>query len=199
MAHVYAFEGLRPVVDASAFVHPEAVLIGDVVIGPGCYVGPGAVLRGDFGRLVMKTGSNLQDNCVMHSFPGREGVLEEDGHVGHGAILHGCRVGRNALIGMNAVIMDNADIGDGCIIGAMSFVKAGTVAEPGTLWMGVPAKMIRPVTPQELAWKTRGTAEYQGLAARSLTGLVTCEPLAAEEAGRPRLTGDHAPLVEAKR
>lgn len=198
MAQVYAFDGLRPVVDPTAFVHPTAVLIGDVVVGPRCYVGPGAVMRGDFGRLVMRAGSNLQDNCVMHSFPGRECVIEEDGHVGHGAVLHGCRVGRNALIGMNAVIMDNVDIGEGCIIGAMSFVKAGVVAEAGTLWAGVPARMLRPVTDKELAWKSLGTADYQALAQRCLTGLEPCAPLSEEEPGRPRLTGDNKPLGELK-
>jgi phenylacetic acid degradation protein len=111
MAHIYAVDGLRPVVDPSAFVHPAAVLIGDVIVGPGCYVGPGASLRGDFGRLVLEAGANLQDNCVMHGFPDKDCVVEANGHVGHGAILHGCRVGRDALIGMSAVIMDGAVIG----------------------------------------------------------------------------------------
>lgn len=194
----YAFEGLRPVVDPAAFVHPTAVLIGDVMIGARCFVGPGAVLRGDFGSLILEAGSNLQDNCVMHSFPGRDVVVEVDGHVGHGAVLHGCRVGRNALIGMNTVIMDNAEIGADCIIGAMSFVKAGTVTEPATLWAGSPARLVRAVSERELAWKTRGTQEYQTLAQRCREGLSPCEPLALAEPDRQRLAGSYAPLSEAR-
>ncbi len=195
----YAFEGLRPIVDVEAFVHPTAVLIGDVEVGGGCYVGPNASLRGDFGRLVMRSGSNLQDNCTMHSFPGREVVIEEDGHVGHGAVLHGCHVGRNALIGMNSVLMDNVEIGEGCIIGAMSFVRAGTVTPPQTLWAGSPARAIREVTLQEAEWKRRGTFEYQQLAQRCRRGLEPCESLRVAETNRPRLTGDYVPLKEWRR
>lgn len=192
----YAFEGLRPVVDPRAFVHPTAVLIGDVVIGPDCYVGPNASLRGDFGRLVLEAGANLQDNCIMHSFPGRTVVVEADGHVGHGAVLHGCLVRRNALIGMNAVILDNAIIGEESIIGAMSLVKAGAMVGPRSLWTGAPAAFARDLTDKDLAWKARGTAEYQALARRCLEGLVACDPLATEEPDRPRLKGDYRPLSE---
>ncbi|WP_165191471.1 phenylacetic acid degradation protein PaaY [Caulobacter soli] len=194
----YGFEDLRPVVDPTAFVHPTAVLIGDVIIAPGCYVGPNAVLRGDFGRLILEEGANLQDNCVMHSFPGHEAVIEAAGHVGHGAILHGCRVGRNALIGMNAVIMDKAEIGADCIIGAMSFIKAGTVTAPATLWAGSPARPVRAVSEQERAWKSQGTQEYQTLARRCLEGLSPCEPLARAEPDRRRLAGSYAPLSETR-
>ncbi|WP_419755977.1 transferase hexapeptide repeat family protein [Brevundimonas sp.] len=192
----YAFEGLRPVIDGTAYVHPTAVLIGDVVVGPRCYVGPGASLRGDFGRLVLGDGSNLQDNCVMHSFPGREVGLEHCAHVGHGAVIHGCLIGRNALVGMNAVVMDNVMVGEDSFIGAMSFVKAGTVIPPRTLWAGVPARQLRDLTESELAWKLRGTEEYQALAARCLIGLIACDPLTAEETDRPRLAGDYRPLSE---
>jgi phenylacetic acid degradation protein len=192
----YVFEGLRPVVDPTAFVHPTAVLIGDVIVGPQCYVGPGASLRGDFGRIVLEEGSNLQDNCVMHSFPGREVRLEAAAHIGHGAVIHGCSIGRNALIGMNAVIMDNVSVGENSFVGALSFVKAGAVIEAGSLWAGVPARRIRDLGDAELAWKARGTAEYQTLAARCLTGLMPCEPLTSEERGRPRLGGGHRPLSE---
>jgi phenylacetic acid degradation protein len=195
----YIFEGLRPVIHPSAFIHPTAVLIGDVFVGANCYVGPGSALRGDIGRLIMKAGSNLQDNCIMHSFPGRECLIEACGHVGHGAVLHGCTVGRNALIGMNSVIMDNAEIGEDCIIGAMSFVKAGTVTEAGSLWAGSPARLIRQVTEEERAWKAQGTAEYQGLARRCLATLVECEPLTEEEAGRQRSAGTYKPLTEVRR
>ena len=192
----FSFEGLRPVVNPGAYVHSSAVLIGDVEIEADCYVGPNASLRGDFGRLVMRRGSNLQDNCTMHSFPGREGIVEEDGHVGHGAVLHGCRIGRNALVGMNTVIMDNVEVGEGCIVGAMSFVRAGTVTPPGTLWAGSPARMLREVTPEEAQWKQRGTLEYQTLARRCSVGLAACEPLAEPEPDRPRLGGDYVPLKE---
>lgn len=192
----YAFEGLRPVIDPAAYVHPTAVLIGDVVIGPDCYVGPGASLRGDFGRLLMQEGSNLQDNCVMHSFPGRAVGLAPNAHVGHGAVIHGCAIGRNALVGMNAVVMDNVEIGEDSFIGAMSFVKAGSIVAPRSLWAGVPARYVRDLTEAELAWKVRGTAEYQALAARCRAGLIACDPLPAEEPDRPRLSGDYRPLSE---
>lgn len=192
----YRFEGLRPVVASGAFVHPTAVLIGDVVIGAGCYVGPNASLRGDIGRLILREGANVQDNCILHSFPGRDVIVESDGHVGHGAVLHGCRVGRNALIGMNSVIMDNADVGDDCIVGAMSFVKAGTVMAPRTLWVGAPAQLVRAVSDEELRWKSQGTKAYQDLAARCLMSMELCDPLCEEEQDRPRLQGDYRPLVE---
>ncbi len=106
----YSIEGVVPVVHPSAYVHPTAVLIGDVWIGPDCYVGPAASLRADFGRIILKQGSNVQDTCVMHAFPGMDTVVEKNGHVGHGAILHGCVVGEDAMVGMNAVVMDEAHI-----------------------------------------------------------------------------------------
>jgi phenylacetic acid degradation protein len=198
---VYAFEGLVPVVGPGSYVHPTAVLIGDVIIGQGCYIGPGAALRGDFGRIVMQDGSNLQDNCVMHSFPGTDCVIEIDGHVGHGAILHGCRVGRNALVGMGAVVMDEADIGEDAFVAALAFVRAGFKLPPRQLAGGVPAKILRDLTDQDIAWKSRGTAEYQALARRCLAGaLVPAEPLSAAEPDRKRLSdGGVAPLIETKR
>jgi phenylacetic acid degradation protein len=181
----YRFEGLTPVVDPSAFVHPTATLIGDVIVGAGCYVGPGASLRGDFGRIILKPGSNVQDNCVMHSFPVQDAVVEENGHVGHGAILHGCVVGRDALIGMNSVIMDGAVIGEASFVGAMSFVKAGFVVPARTLVAGVPARIMRELQDKEIGWKANGTRQYQELARRSLASLTACEPLAEREADRP--------------
>ena len=137
---VYTIDGVTPVVDPTAFVHPTAVLIGDVVVGPGCYVGPCASLRGDFGHIEMHAGANLQDSCVMHGFPGTGTIVEEDGHIGHGAVLHGCSVERNALVGMNAVVNDNAVIGESAIVAAMAFVKAGMVIPPRTLVAGVPGQ-----------------------------------------------------------
>ena len=183
---VYAINGVTPVVDRSAFVHPTAVLIGDVIIGPGCYVGPAACLRGDFGRLELRTGSNVQDTCVLHGFPGTDTVIEEDGHIGHGAVLHGCIVRRNALIGMNAVVNDSAVIGESAIVAAMAFVKAGMIVPPRTLVAGMPAKVIRALTDTELAWKSEGTASYHELARRSLATMRATAPLAAPEPDRPR-------------
>ncbi|MBP2316838.1 transferase hexapeptide repeat family protein [Azospirillum soli] len=187
MANIYAFEGLRPVVDPSSFVHPTATLIGDVIIGPNCFVGPGAVMRGDFGRLILEASCNLQDNCVVHSYPGRESVVHELGHIGHGAILHGCTVGRNALVGMGAVVMDNVVVGEEAFVGALSFVASGMAVPPRTLVIGRPAKVTRELSAGEVARKTRGTGIYVDLAARFARSMVPCTPLAAPEPDRPRL------------
>ncbi len=184
---VYSIDGITPVVDPTTYVHPSAVLIGDVIVGPGCYIGPLASLRGDFGRLEVRAGANLQDCCVMHGFPGTDTVVEEDGHIGHGAILHGCVVQRNALVGMNAVINDNAVVGESAIVAAMAFVKAGMVIPPRTLVAGVPAKIVRAITEQELAWKVEGTQSYQELTRRSLASLTATVPLSAPEPDRKRI------------
>src|SRR5678816_4291123 len=165
---VYEIDGITPVVDPTAFVHPSAVLIGDVLVGPGVYIGPCASLRGDFGRLEVRAGANIQDNCTMHGFPGTDTIVEEGGHIGHGAVLHSCVVQRNALVGMNAVVNDNAVIGESAIVAAMAFVKAGMIVPPRTLVSGVPAKVLRTLTDAELAWKVEGTEAYRELARRSL-------------------------------
>jgi len=183
---VYSIDGVTPVVDPAAFVHPTAVLIGDVIVGPGCYIGPAACLRGDFGRLEIRAGANIQDTCVMHAFPGHDTLVEEGGHVGHGAVLHGCIIQRNALVGMNAVVNDNAVIGESAIVAAMAFVKAGMVVPPRTLAAGMPAKVVRALTETELAWKVEGTLSYQQLNRRSLTTMRATRPLAAPEPDRPR-------------
>lgn len=197
---VYAIDGLVPVIDPSAYVHPSAVLIGDVIVGPGCYVGPCASLRGDFGRLILGRGANVQDTCVMHGFPGTDTVIEEDGHIGHGAVLHGCRIGRNALVGMNAVIMDNAVLGESSIVAACAFVKAGLEIPPRSLVAGVPAKIIRTLSEQEMAWKIEGTLTYQNLTRRSLATLVETTALAAVEPDRKRLDLPGVlPLIELRR
>ena len=196
----YEIDGLRPVVDPTAFVHPTAVLIGDVIVGPRCYVGPGASLRGDFGRLVMEAGSNLQDNCVMHGFPGTDTIIEVDGHVGHGAVIHGARVGRDALVGMNAVVMDNAVVGESAMVAACAFVKAGMVVPPRTLVAGVPAKIVRELSDQEIGWKAEGTRSYQDLTLRCHATLRETTPLAAVEPDRKRLPiTDVVPLVERRK
>jgi phenylacetic acid degradation protein len=184
---VYSIDGITPVVDPTAFVHPSAVLIGDVVVGAGCYIGPAACLRGDFGHIEIRAGANVQDTCVLHGFPGTGTVVEEDGHIGHGAVLHGCRVERNGLVGMNAVVNDNAVVGDSAIVAAMAFVKAGMVIPPRTIAAGVPAKVLRALTETELAWKIEGTRHYQHLTHRSLSTMRAVAPLAAPEPGRKRL------------
>ncbi|WP_097460903.1 phenylacetic acid degradation protein PaaY [Mangrovitalea sediminis] len=183
----YRIDGITPVVHPDAFVHPDAILIGDVIVGPDCYVGPAACLRGDFGRIILERGANIQDTCVMHGFPGSDTVIEEDGHIGHGAVLHGCRIGRNVLVGMNSVVMDNAVIGEASIVAAMSFVKAGFNCPPRSLVAGSPATVKRTLEDKEIDWKSRGTKEYQVLAKRSLATMEACQPLTEVETDRQRL------------
>lgn len=200
MTKVYAIDGIVPVVDPTAFVHPSAVLIGDVIVGPGVFIGPCASLRGDFGRLVIGPGANFQDCCVMHGFPGKDTVVEENGHIGHGAVLHGCLVRRNALVGMNSVIMDNAVVGESAIVAAQSFVKAGMEIPPRALAAGVPAKVLRDLSEEEMAWKVEGTQLYQQLARRSLATMVQTQALTAVEPDRRRVQlPDVKPLMETKR
>jgi phenylacetic acid degradation protein len=184
---VYAINGVTPVVDPTAYVHPSAVLVGDVIVAAGCYIGPAACLRGDFGRIDIRAGANLQDTCVAHGFPGTDTVVEEDGHIGHGAVLHGCVVGRNALVGMNAVINDSAQIGESAIVAAMAFVKARMVVPARTLVAGIPARVLRELTDTELVWKVEATRSYQALARRSLATMQATTPLAAPEPGRKRI------------
>jgi phenylacetic acid degradation protein len=192
MVKVYELNGICPVVHPSAYVHPSAVLIGDVIIGARCYVGPLASMRGDFGRLILEEGANLQDGCVMHGFPGCDTVVERDGHIGHGAVLHGCRIDRNVMVGMNSVIMDNAVIGADSIVGAMSFVKANMIVPPRSLVLGSPARVVREVTDAELAWKVAGTAQYHELAQRSLASMRLADALTEPEANRARMQWDSA-------
>ncbi|RDI21279.1 phenylacetic acid degradation protein [Pseudacidovorax intermedius] len=196
----YAIEGVVPVVDPSAYVHPTAVLIGDVHVGPGCYVGPAACLRGDFGRVVLEAGSNVQDTCVIHGFPERDTVVRENGHIGHGAVLHSCVIGRDALVGMNAVVMDEAVVGERTIVAACAFVPAGMQIPDASLVAGVPARVKRPLTEQEIAWKHDGTLTYQDLTRRCLATMEEVAPLARAEAGRPRLKApDVQPLIATRR
>jgi len=189
---VYSLEGITPVVHPEAHVHETAVLIGDVIIGAGCYVGPNASLRGDFGRIVVEQGANVQDTCVMHSFPGKDCLVERNGHIGHGAVLHGCHIGINAMVGMNAVVMDDAVIGESSIIGAAAFVPAGFECPSRSLVVGVPAKIKRQLSDKEIAWKTQGTLEYQQLAKRCRTSLLKTEALSEVEPDRRRMeSGDY--------
>ncbi len=192
----YEIDGLKPVVHPDAYVHPDAVLIGDVHIGPGVYVAPLASLRGDFGRLIIHAGANIQDCCVMHGFPGADTVVEEDGHIGHGAILHGCRIRRNALVGMNAVIMDEAEVGESAIVAAAAFVKAGMTIPLRSLAVGAPAKVVRELSEEELNWKVSGTQTYQELTRRSRATLRPCTPLPEAEPDRKRFEKEGVvPLV----
>lgn len=184
---VYTLEGLTPVVHPDAHVHETAVLIGDVIIGAGCYIGPNASLRGDFGRIIVEQGANVQDTCVMHTFPNKDCVVERDGHIGHGAVLHGCRIGANAMVGMNAVVMDDADIGESSIVGATAFVTSKFTCPPRSLVVGVPARVKRELSNKEIEWKTRGTQEYQQLSVRCHDSLVRTEPLSECEPGRRRM------------
>jgi phenylacetic acid degradation protein len=183
----YAIDGVRPVVHPSAHVHPTAVLIGDVIVGPGAYIGPLASLRGDFGRIVIQEGANVQDTCVMHGFPGSDTVVEVNGHIGHGAVLHGCVVRRDALVGMNAVVMDEAEIGEKSIVAACAFVRAGFKVPARSLVAGMPAKVMRPLSDEEIAWKLEGTQVYQDLTRRCHASLVEVTPLAEIEPDRPRV------------
>ena len=190
---VYAIDGLVPVVHPTAYVHPSAVLIGDVIVGPNCYVGPCASLRGDFGHIEIGEGSNIQDSCILHGFPGLGTIVEENGHIGHGAVLHGCTVRRDALVGMNAVLMDEAEIGAEAIVAACAFVPAGARVAPRTLVAGTPAKRMRELSEAEVAWKLEGTRTYHDLTRRCLATLVEVQPLAEAEAVRPVL---QAPQVK---
>lgn len=205
MVKVYSIDGVTPVIHPTSFVHPSAVLIGDVIVGPDCYIAPCASLRGDFGRIVIGRGANIQDNCIVHGFPERDTVVEDEGHIGHGAVLHCCRIGRNALVGMNAVVMDMAEVGESAIVAAMAFVKAGMVVPARTLVAGIPARIVRELTEKELAWKVDGTALYQQLAQRAFASMRETEALTEVEAGRKRIvlsgeTGKEAPrpLIEAR-
>ncbi|TPE51910.1 transferase hexapeptide repeat family protein [Amaricoccus solimangrovi] len=197
---IWSWDGIIPVVDPSAFVHPDATVIGDVIIGPGVYVGPQCVLRGDFGRIEIGAGANVQETCVVHAFPNLGVVVEPSGHIGHGTVLHGCRIGRNAMVGMNAVVMDEAEVGAEAIVGAMAFVKAGARIPPRALALGSPAKVVRQLSDEEVAWKTRGTGVYQRLALEARDKLARAEPLAAPEPDRRRARAPaHEPLSVERR
>lgn len=195
MVKVYAIDGVIPVVHPGAFVHPSAVLIGDVFVGDGCYIGPCAALRGDIGRIVVEDGANVQDQCVLHCFPKAECRVGPWGHIGHGAVLHGATVGAHALVGMNAVLMDGCEIGDFSFVAAMSFVAGGFVVPPRSLAAGIPAKVRRTLSDDEIAWKRRGTEEYQRIAKRSRESLREVEALTEPDANRPALPVEaHHPL-----
>ena len=200
MAQIYSYDGVIPVIDPTAFVHPSAVVIGDVIVGAGVYVAPCACLRGDLGRIVIGDGANIQDTVVVHGFPRLDTTIEENGHIGHGAIIHACTLRRNVLVGMNAVVMDAAVVGESAIVAASAFVPAQAEIPPRSLAVGVPAKVVRSLSEEELAWKLQATATYQQLCRNSLRSVVACTPLAAVEENRRRCAEpDVLPLSEFKR
>jgi phenylacetic acid degradation protein/carnitine operon protein CaiE len=173
----YEFKGMRPVVHESSFIHPLAAVTGNVIIGKDVYVGPGAALRGDWGKIIIEDGCNVQESCTIHMFPGVIVILKEGAHIGHGAIIHGASIGKNCLIGMNAVIMDDVELGDECIVGALSFIKAGEKIPSRNVIAGNPAKIIKQVSDEMLQWKTEGTKLYQQLPKDMFEAWKECEPL----------------------
>jgi phenylacetic acid degradation protein len=200
MPKVYAIDGLVPVVHPTAFVHPSAVLIGDVIVGARAYIGPAACLRGDFGRIVVEEGANVQDTCMLHGFPGKDTVVGAEATIGHGAVLHGCLIGRGALVGMNAVVNDNAEVGEETVIAALAFVKAEAKIPPRTLAAGIPAKLVRVLSEEELRWKQDNMRLYQQLAERSMKTMQEVEALTQVEPGRKRLhIPGSIPLSELKK
>ncbi|HKK78533.1 MAG TPA: transferase hexapeptide repeat family protein [Phaeodactylibacter sp.] len=195
---IYRFKGFTPVVHPSAFVHPQAAVTGNVIIGKDVYIGPGAAIRGDWGGIVIEDGCNVQENCTIHMFPGVTVRLEEAAHIGHGAIVHGAHVGKNCMVGMNAVVMDNAKIGAESIIGALAFVKAESKIPPRSLVVGNPGKVVKQVSDEMIAWKTKGTRLYQTLPGDCQESLEACEPLREVPANRPEQESLYATWNEIK-
>ena len=183
---IYSFQGYIPVVHESSFVHPLAAVTGNVIIGKNCYIGPGAAIRGDWGQIILEDGVNVQENCTVHMFPGKSITLKESAHIGHGAIIHGANIGKNVLVGMNTVIMDDAEIGDESIVGAMAFVKAETKIPKRSLVVGNPAKVIKAVSDEMIAWKTKGTQLYQQLPKDCHDSLREVAPLREVPKDRPK-------------
>lgn len=181
----YAFKDFIPVVHETSFVHPQAAVTGNVIIGKNVYVGPGAAIRGDWGGIIVEDGCNIQENCTIHMFPGVTVILKAGAHIGHGAIIHGAVIGKNCLIGMNSVIMDNVELGDECVVGALTFIKANEKIAPRSLLMGNPARVVKQVSDEMVSWKTAGTCLYQALPAEMHEHWQPCEPLREIPANRP--------------
>jgi phenylacetic acid degradation protein len=199
MPKVYSIDGIVPVVHPSAFVHESAVLIGDVIVGARAYVGPSACLRGDFGRIVVEEGANVQDSCLLHGFPGKDTEVRRNATIGHGAVLHGCVVGAGALVGMNAVVNDNAEVGEDAVVAALAFVRAEAKIPPRSLAAGIPARVLRELSADELQWQRSNAGQYQKLAERSARTMQRVEALAEPEKNRKRLEiPDAIPLSEMK-
>jgi carbonic anhydrase/acetyltransferase-like protein (isoleucine patch superfamily) len=196
---VYSFNGFIPVVHESSFIHPQAAVSGNVIIGKNVYVGPGAAIRGDWGGIIIEDGCNVQENCTIHMFPGKDITLKAGAHIGHGAIIHGANIGANCLVGMNAVIMDDVDLGDECIVGALSFVKAGMKIPNRKMLVGNPAQIIKDVSDEMIDWKTRGTALYQELPKECFDTLIPVEPLREIPKDRPIQQAVYPTLGEFKK
>jgi phenylacetic acid degradation protein/carnitine operon protein CaiE len=188
---IYEFNGIKPYIHATAFIHPQATVTGHVLIGKRVYIGPGAAIRGDWGKITIEDGCNVQENCTLHMFPGLNVLLKTGAHIGHGAVIHGAVIGRNTLIGMNSVIMDEVEIGDECIVGALSFVKTGEIIPKRSLLAGNPAKIIKQVSDEMIAWKTKGTEIYQQLPEQCKSTLKPCEALQEYSQQHPQFSIDY--------
>ena len=191
---IYEFNGIKPVIHETAFIHPQAAVTGNVVIGKDVYIGPGCALRGDWGRIIISDGCNVQENCTVHMFPGVTVLLKESAHIGHGAIIHGATIGRNCMVGMNAVIMDEVELRDESIVGALCFIRQGEIIPPRSLIVGNPAKIIRQVSDEMIAWKTEGTKIYQQLPKQCMDTLKPCEPLREDQPQPPLIEIHYQPL-----
>ena len=187
----YQFNGIKPVADPTAFIHPQATVTGNVIIGKNVYIGPGAALRGDWGQIIIEDGCNVQENCTIHMFPGVTVLLQEGAHIGHGAIIHGATIGRNCLVGMNAVIMDNVVLGNECIVGALCFIKANEIIPKRSLVVGNPAKIVKEVSDEMMAWKTEGTKLYQQLPTEMYNHWQPCEPLTVPDESHARSASNY--------
>ena len=191
---IYRFQEYIPVIHETSFIHPQAAVTGNVIIGKHCYIGPGAALRGDWGQIIIEDGCNVQENCIIHMFPGVTVLLKEGAHIGHGAIVHGATIGRNCLVGMNAVIMDNVELGDECIVGALTFIKQDEIIPARSLVVGNPGKIVKQVSEEMIGWKTEGTRLYQQLPNDMFEGWEPCEPLRELPADRRIQKKDYKPF-----
>lgn len=198
-AMIYSFKEYIPVIHPSSFIHPQAAVTGNVIIGKNCYIGPGAALRGDWGGIILEDGCNVQENCTIHMFPGITVLLKEGAHIGHGAVIHGAAIGRNCLVGMNAVIMDNVELGDECIVGALTFIREGEKIPSRSLVAGNPGRIIKQVSDEMIAWKTEGTGLYQALAGEMANHWKECKPLTEIPANRPAQEKSYVPLNQQKK
>jgi carbonic anhydrase/acetyltransferase-like protein (isoleucine patch superfamily) len=194
MKNIYEIDGVKPVIAPSSFIHPTAVIIGSVQIGKNCYIGPHASIRGDFGTIILEDGVNFQDSCVAHGFPNGTTLIKENGHISHGAVIHGCTIGRNTMVGIQAVIMDNAEIGDECMIAALSYIAPNFKAPNRSIIAGIPAVIKKSVTDHQIQWKIEGTALYQQLAKRSLDSLIPCDPLRDKSLQKELIVNPFKPL-----
>lgn len=196
---VYSFKGFIPVIHESSFIHPQAAVTGNVLVGKNCYIGPGAAIRGDWGKIIMEDGCNVQENCTIHMFPGITVLLKENAHIGHGAIIHGATIGKNCLVGMNSVIMDQVELGDECIVGALTFLKEGEKIPFRSLVVGNPGKIIKQVSDEMINWKAKGTELYQSLPKDMFEHSRMCEPLRETPGDQPHQDDFYSSWKQAKK